>query len=75
MIKRVFKIILIASAIILFLDTMQNKLAVNAALREAKVTEVLNGNTIKVWMDKEGYEETDWDRSKKRGAGIRAFLF
>ena len=58
MIKRVFKIILIASAIILFLDTMQNKLAVNAALREAKVTEVLNGNTIKVWMDKEGYEET-----------------
>lgn len=44
MIKRVFKIILIASAIILFLDTMQNKLAVNAALREAKVTEVLNGN-------------------------------
>ena len=54
MIKRVFKIILIASAIILFLDTMQNKLAVNAALREAKVTEVLNGIRSKCgWIKKD----------------------
>lgn len=58
MIKRFFKIILIASAIILFLDTMQNTLSVNSAVREASVTKVINGNTLKVWLDKEGYEET-----------------
>lgn len=58
MIKRFFKIIFLASMIILFLDTMQNKFSVNAALREATVTEVVNGNTLKVWIDKEGYEET-----------------
>lgn len=58
MIKRFFKIIFLASIIILFLDTMQNKFSVNAALREATVTEVVNGNTLKIWIDKEGYEET-----------------
>lgn len=58
MIKRFFKILLVAVVIIMFLDTMQNKIAVNGALREATITEVINGNTMKVWLNKEGYEET-----------------